>query len=41
MNDDGGTRLVVLEGPHPRGTADLGRQAWEMMLSKLETLLGA
>jgi uncharacterized protein YndB with AHSA1/START domain len=38
---DGKTRLVVREGPHPPGTADLGRQAWDMMLSKLETLLSA
>jgi hypothetical protein len=37
--DDGRTRLVVREGPHPPGTADLGRQAWEMMLPKLESLL--
>jgi uncharacterized protein YndB with AHSA1/START domain len=37
--DDGGTRLVVREGPHPPGTADMGRQAWEMMLPKLESLL--
>jgi len=36
---DGKTRLFVREGPHPPGTADLGRQAWDMMLSKLETLL--
>jgi len=36
---DGGTRLVVREGPHPPGTADFGRQAWEMMLPKLESLL--
>jgi uncharacterized protein YndB with AHSA1/START domain len=36
---DGKTRLVVREGPHPAGTADLGRQAWEMMLPKLESLL--
>ena len=36
---DGGTRLVVREGPHPPGTADLGRQAWEMMLPKLESLV--
>jgi uncharacterized protein YndB with AHSA1/START domain len=36
---DGETRLVVREGPHPRGTADLGRQAWETMLPKLESLL--
>jgi uncharacterized protein YndB with AHSA1/START domain len=33
------TRLVVREGPHPPGTADLGRQAWEMMLPKLEALV--
>jgi uncharacterized protein YndB with AHSA1/START domain len=36
---DGKTRLVVREGPHPPGTTDLGRQAWEMMLPKLESLL--
>ena len=36
---DGRTRLVVREGPHPPGTADLGRQAWEMMLPKLESLV--
>ena len=40
-DDDGKTRLVVREGPHPPGTADLGRQAWEMMLPKLESLLSA
>jgi uncharacterized protein YndB with AHSA1/START domain len=38
-DDDGKTRLVVQEGPHPPGTADMGRQAWEMMLSKLESLV--
>jgi uncharacterized protein YndB with AHSA1/START domain len=38
-DDDGKTRLVVREGPHPPGTADMGRQAWEMMLPKLEFLL--
>jgi uncharacterized protein YndB with AHSA1/START domain len=27
------------EGPRPPGTADLGRQAWEMMLPWLESLL--
>lgn len=36
---DGKTRVVVREGPHPAGTADLGRQAWEMMFAKLDTLL--
>ena len=36
---DGRTRLVVREGPHPPGTVDLGRQAWEMMLPKLEALV--
>jgi uncharacterized protein YndB with AHSA1/START domain len=36
---DGGTRLVVREGPHPPGTANLGRQAWEMMLPKLESVV--
>jgi uncharacterized protein YndB with AHSA1/START domain len=38
-HDDGRTLIVVREGPHPPGTADLGRQAWEMMLPKLESLL--
>lgn len=38
-DEDGKTRLRVREGPHPPGTADLGRQAWEMMLPKLESLL--
>jgi hypothetical protein len=32
---------VVREGPHPEGTADLGRQAWQMMFAKLETLLNS
>ena len=36
---DGRTRLVVREGPHPPGTVDFGRQAWEMMLPKLESLV--
>jgi uncharacterized protein YndB with AHSA1/START domain len=36
---DGTTRLVVREGPHPEGTADVGRLAWEMMFVKLEALL--
>jgi uncharacterized protein YndB with AHSA1/START domain len=36
---DGKTRLVIREGPHPTGTADLGRQAWEMMFAKLDVLL--
>jgi uncharacterized protein YndB with AHSA1/START domain len=36
---NGKTRLVLREGLHPPGTADLGRQAWEMMLPKLESLL--
>jgi uncharacterized protein YndB with AHSA1/START domain len=40
-DEDGKTRLVVREGPHPPGTADLGRQAWEMMFPKLESLLRA
>jgi uncharacterized protein YndB with AHSA1/START domain len=37
--EDGKTRLVLREGPHPPGTADLGRQAWEMMFPKLESVL--
>lgn len=35
----GKTLLVIREGPHPTGTADLGRQAWEMMFAKLEAVL--
>jgi uncharacterized protein YndB with AHSA1/START domain len=37
--ENGKTRLVLHEGPHPPGTADLGRQAWELMLPKLESVL--
>jgi uncharacterized protein YndB with AHSA1/START domain len=37
--EDGRTRLVLREGPHPPGTAELGRQAWEMMFPKLESVL--
>jgi uncharacterized protein YndB with AHSA1/START domain len=36
---DGKTRVVLREGPQPAGTADLGRQAWEMMFAKLESVL--
>ena len=35
------TRVVVREGPHPEGTAELGRQAWEMMFDKLDSLFKA
>jgi uncharacterized protein YndB with AHSA1/START domain len=38
-DDDGRTRLLVREGPHPPGTADLGREAWEAMVVDLESLL--
>ena len=38
-DDDGKTRVVVREGPHPPGTADMGGQAWETMLPKLESLV--
>lgn len=38
-DDEGKTRLVVREGPHPPGTADMGRQAWEVMVPKLEALI--
>jgi uncharacterized protein YndB with AHSA1/START domain len=38
-DEEGKTRVVLREGPHPAGTADLGRQAWEMMFAKLDTLL--
>ena len=41
LDEDGGTRLVVREGPHPPGTAEFGKQAWEMMLPKLESVLEA
>jgi hypothetical protein len=36
---DGKTRLVLREGPHPAGTAEMGRGAWQMMFAKLDTLL--
>jgi uncharacterized protein YndB with AHSA1/START domain len=36
---DGKTRLVLREGPHPAGTAEMGRQAWQMMFVKLNALL--
>jgi uncharacterized protein YndB with AHSA1/START domain len=39
QDEDGKTRLQLREGPHPEGTIDLGRQAWEMMLPKLEALV--
>jgi uncharacterized protein YndB with AHSA1/START domain len=40
FHDQGGkTGLIVREGPHPPGTADPGREAWEMMLPKLECFL--
>ena len=38
-DEDGKTRLVVREGPHPPGTTELGRQAWEMMFANLEAVL--
>jgi uncharacterized protein YndB with AHSA1/START domain len=41
LDEGGKTRIVVREGPHPPGTTDLGRQAWEMMLPKLESLVHA
>jgi uncharacterized protein YndB with AHSA1/START domain len=42
LTEEGGrTRLVVREGPHPPGTAELGKQAWDVMLPKLESLLSA
>jgi hypothetical protein len=40
LHDEGGkTRVVLREGPHPPGTADMGRQAWDAMLPKLESLI--
>lgn len=39
FEDQGGkTRVVVREGPHPEGTADLGGQAWGMMFDKIDNL---
>jgi uncharacterized protein YndB with AHSA1/START domain len=38
-DEDGKTRLLLHEGPHPPGTIDLGRQSWEMMLPKLEAVV--
>ena len=38
--DGANTRVVILEGPHPPGTADMGRQSWVQMFAKLESLLG-
>ncbi|HEY8547585.1 MAG TPA: SRPBCC domain-containing protein [Acidimicrobiales bacterium] len=38
-DEDGGTRVVVREGPHAPGTTDMGRQAWEAMLAKLAAAL--
>ena len=38
-HEGGTTRVVVREGPHPTGTADLGRQAWEMMFTQLDAVL--
>jgi uncharacterized protein YndB with AHSA1/START domain len=41
QEQDGKTRLIVREGPHSPGTVDMGRQAWELMLPKLESLLSS
>ena len=38
-DENGKTRLVLREGPHPVGTAEMGRVAWQMMFAKLDTLL--
>jgi uncharacterized protein YndB with AHSA1/START domain len=40
-DQDGRTRLVLREGPHPPGRADLGRQAWQMMFARLAAVLEA
>jgi len=40
-DEDGTTRVVLREGPHPAGTIELGYQAWEMMFNKLDALLGS
>jgi uncharacterized protein YndB with AHSA1/START domain len=41
LDEGGKTRIVVREGPHPPGTAEMGRQSWEMMLPKLESVVSA
>lgn len=38
-DQDGQTRLVLREGPHPEGMVELGRQAWEHMFPKLDRVL--
>jgi uncharacterized protein YndB with AHSA1/START domain len=38
-DQNGKARLVLREGPHPAGMADMARQAWESMFAKLDTLL--
>jgi uncharacterized protein YndB with AHSA1/START domain len=38
-DERGKTRVVLREGPHPPGMADVGRQSWEMMFPKLESAL--
>ena len=38
--EGGATRVLLREGPHPTGTAELGYQAWEMMFVKLDAMLG-
>ena len=35
----GSTDVLLLEGPHPPGSADLGRQAWVAMFTALEAAL--
>ena len=39
QEEDGKTRVRLLEGPHPPGTADLGRQSWAQMFPKLESIV--
>jgi hypothetical protein len=36
---NGKARLVLREGPHPPGMADLARQGWKTMFPKLDALL--
>lgn len=39
LEEGGKTRIVVREGPHPHGTSEMGRQSWDMMLAKLESVV--
>jgi uncharacterized protein YndB with AHSA1/START domain len=38
-DERGGVRVVLREGPHPPGMADMALQAWEAMFAKLRAML--